>query len=125
MRPSVIMCVALAFTSISSAEVELRGEPEPLRDHLLQTERRPRITVIGEAETEVKANRAIVTPQAKKKVSATAIWSAVKKAGFPPTKLVNSDGTYLPHPKTGAPQLTPNKSSGGEKTAGRSAGQPK
>ena len=80
---------------------------------------------VVKVQTNVKANRTIVTPQAKKKVSATAIWSAVKKAGFPPTKLVNSDGTYLPHPKTGAPQLTPNKSSGGEKTAGRSAGQPK
>lgn len=63
-------------------------------------------------ETSVKANRAVVTPQAKKKVPAEALWAAVKKAGFHPVKLVGPSGTYTPHPKTGAPQQQPRQATG-------------
>ena len=56
-------------------------------------------------ETNVKANRAVITPQAKAKLSGPAIWSAVQKAGFRPVKLIGPEGVYTADKKTGGPVL--------------------
>ena len=63
-----------------------------------------RLKGVVKVRTDVKANLAIVTPQAKKEVDAKAAWEAVQKAGFQPTKLVGPQGTYVSHEKTKKPE---------------------
>lgn len=56
---------------------------------------------VGSVKTSVKANRAEVTYQTDKEASPKAMWEAVEKAGFHPTKLVGPDGTsYSAKPKS-------------------------
>ena len=59
---------------------------------------------VVKVRTDVKADVAVVTPQAKKTLDVKALWSAAEKAGFPPVRLVGPAGTFEPDPKTKAPQ---------------------
>ena len=59
---------------------------------------------VVKVRTDLKANVAIVSPQAKKTLDVKALWAAARKAGFPPVKLVGPEGTFEPDPKTKAPQ---------------------
>ena len=62
---------------------------------------------VVKVRTDVKANVAIVTPQAKKTLHVKALWAAAQKAGFPPLKLVGPSGAFEPDPKTKAPVRVP------------------
>jgi len=59
--------------------------------------------------TDLKANVAIVTPQAKKKLDPLALWKAAKESKFPAIKLEGPSGKYVADPKTQAAQLVPEK----------------
>lgn len=59
---------------------------------------------VVKVRTDLKANLAVITPQAKKQVDTKAAWEAIQKAGFQPTKLVGPQGTYVAHEKTKAPE---------------------
>jgi copper chaperone CopZ len=59
---------------------------------------------VVKVRTDLKANLAVITPQAKKQVDVKAAWEAIQKAGFQPTKLVGPQGTYVAHEKTKAPE---------------------
>ena len=64
---------------------------------------------VVKVRTDIKADVAIVSPQAKKKLDPLALWAAAKTSGFPAVKLVGPAGTYLADPKTKAAQLLPEK----------------
>lgn len=49
-------------------------------------------------ETDVKADRARVTPQKGRQPSPRALWEAVKKAGFKPIKLEGPAGVFTGEP---------------------------
>jgi copper chaperone CopZ len=59
---------------------------------------------VVKVRTDVKADVAIVTPQAKKQIDVKAAWAACQKAGFQPTKLVGPQGTFAADKKTKGPQ---------------------
>ena len=59
---------------------------------------------VVKVRTDLKADLAIVTPQAKKQVDVKAAWEACQKAGFQPTKLIGPQGTFAANEKTKAPQ---------------------
>lgn len=59
---------------------------------------------VVKVRTDLKADLAIVTPQAKKQIDVKAAWEACQKAGFQPTKLVGPQGTFAADEKTKAPQ---------------------
>jgi Cu+-exporting ATPase len=50
--------------------------------------------------TNVKANTAVVTPQATKAPSPRAMWDAVEQAGFAPVRMQGPSGTFTSKPKT-------------------------
>lgn len=50
------------------------------------------------ATADLKTKTLSVTPQAGKKPSAKALWEAVEKAGYKPTKLAGPDGTHEKKP---------------------------
>lgn len=54
--------------------------------------------------TDVAADVAIVTPQAKKSLDVKSLWAAAKKAGFSPTKLVGPTGTFEADAETKEPR---------------------
>jgi copper chaperone CopZ len=62
-----------------------------------------RIKGVVKVKTDVKKNLAVITPQAKKQVDPKAAWSAVRAAGFKPTKLVGPQGTFVADRKTKDP----------------------
>ena len=64
---------------------------------------------VVKVRTDVKADVAIVTPQAKKKLSVKALWAAAQKSGFQPTLLEGPNGKYEADPKTKGPKLVPKK----------------
>lgn len=64
---------------------------------------------VVKVRTDLKADVAIVTPQAKKKLDPLALWTAAKTSGFPAVKLVGPTGTYLADPKTKDAKLVPAK----------------
>jgi copper chaperone CopZ len=53
---------------------------------------------VASVKTDVKTMTATVTPQADKTPSARALWEAVEKAGFVPTKLEGPNGTFSSKP---------------------------
>lgn len=55
---------------------------------------------VGAAQADVKASTVTVTPQAQKAPSPRALWEAVEKAGFKPTKLTGPAGTFAEKPQT-------------------------
>lgn len=59
---------------------------------------------VVKVRTDLKADLAIVTPQAKKQIDVKAAWEACQQAGFQPTKLIGPQGTFAAHEKTKAPQ---------------------
>lgn len=50
------------------------------------------------ATADLKTKTLSVTPQAGKRPSAKALWEAVEKAGYKPTKLTSLDGNYEKKP---------------------------
>ncbi|MCH8839611.1 MAG: heavy-metal-associated domain-containing protein [Planctomycetes bacterium] len=62
---------------------------------------------VVKVRADVKANVAVVTPQAKKTLNVKALWAAARKAGFPPLKLVGPTGAFEPDPKTKTPVRVP------------------
>jgi copper chaperone CopZ len=50
-------------------------------------------------KTDFKSGTAVVTPHASKSPSPKALWEAVERAGFKPTRLVGPGGTYSAKPK--------------------------
>src|SRR5262245_23965082 len=58
-------------------------------------------TVVGVqgVKTDVKAGTAVVTPHAAKSPSPKALWEAVERAGFKPTKLDGPAGSFSAKPK--------------------------
>jgi copper chaperone CopZ len=62
-----------------------------------------RIKGVVKVKTDVKKNLAVVTPQAKKQVDPKAAWSAVRAAGFKPTKLIGPQGTFVADKKSKDP----------------------
>ncbi len=63
-----------------------------------------RVKGVMKVRTDVKADVAVITPQAKKQIDPKAAWSAVQAAGTQPTRLVGPQGTFVAHEKTKAPQ---------------------
>jgi copper chaperone CopZ len=59
---------------------------------------------VVKVRTDLKADLAIVTPQAKKQIDVKAAWAACQKAGFQPTKLIGPQGTFAADKKTKGPQ---------------------
>jgi copper chaperone CopZ len=53
---------------------------------------------VATVKTDVKTMTATVTPQSDKTPSARALWEAVEKAGFQPTKLEGPGGTFTAKP---------------------------
>jgi Cu+-exporting ATPase len=53
---------------------------------------------VASVKTDVKTMTATVTPLADKAPSARALWEAVEKAGFQPTKLQGPGGTFTSKP---------------------------
>jgi copper chaperone CopZ len=53
---------------------------------------------VASVKTDVAKMTATVTPQADKAPSARAMWEAVEKAGFQPTKLQGPGGTFTSKP---------------------------
>lgn len=53
---------------------------------------------VAGVKTDVKTMTATVTPQGDKRPSARALWEAVEKAGFRPTKLEGPGGTFTSKP---------------------------
>jgi len=64
---------------------------------------------VVKVRTDLKADVAIVSPQAKKKLDPLALWSAAKSSGFPAVKLVGPAGTYVANAKTKAAEIVPAK----------------
>jgi len=64
---------------------------------------------VVKVRTDLKADVAIITPQAKKKLDPVELWKAAGKSGFPAVKLVGPAGTYVADAKTKAPKLVPVK----------------
>jgi copper chaperone CopZ len=62
-----------------------------------------RVKGVIKVKTDVKKNLAVITPQSKKFVDAKAAWSAVRSAGFKPTKLIGPQGTFVADEKTKDP----------------------
>jgi copper chaperone CopZ len=56
------------------------------------------VSGVSAVKTDVEKQTATVTPQAEKGPSARALWEAVEKAGFRPTKLVGPGGTFTTKP---------------------------
>jgi copper chaperone CopZ len=53
---------------------------------------------VAKVKTDVEKQTATVTPEANKTPSAKALWEAVEKAGFRPTKLVGPSGSFTAKP---------------------------
>lgn len=64
---------------------------------------------VVKVRTDLKADVAIITPQAKKKLDPMALWNAANKSGFPALKLEGPAGTYVLDPKTKSAQRLPEK----------------
>jgi|GEM_PF-1648244 len=64
---------------------------------------------VVKVRTDLKADVAIVSPQAKKKLDPLALWKAAQTSGFPAVKLVGPTGTYVANAKTKAAELLPTK----------------
>jgi copper chaperone CopZ len=56
------------------------------------------VSGVASVKTDVKTMTATVTPQDDKMPSARALWEAVEKAGFQPTKLEGPGGTFTSKP---------------------------
>jgi len=56
---------------------------------------------VAKVRADVKANAAVATPQAGKRLAAKDLWSAAKAAGFEPVRLVGPDGVYTVDDATG------------------------
>lgn len=69
-----------------------------------------RVKGVKQVRTDVAADLALVTPQANKQLDPLALWDAVEKAGFPPTRLVCPSGEYV----RVEGQKTPQKLAAGE-----------
>lgn len=54
---------------------------------------------VAKAEADTKASKLTVTPKDNTTLSAKALWDAVEKAGFKPTKLHGPAGTFTAAPK--------------------------
>jgi hypothetical protein len=59
---------------------------------------------VKQVRTDVSADLALVTPQTNKQLDPIALWEAVEKAGFPPTRLVSPAGEYVRVDGQKAPQ---------------------
>jgi copper chaperone CopZ len=62
-----------------------------------------RLKGVMKVRTDVAADLAIVTPQAKKTIDPKAAWAAVQAVGKHPVKLVGPHGVYVADKKTQAP----------------------
>ena len=58
------------------------------------------VSGVAEAEADVKAGTISVEPEKDKAPSPKAMWEAVEKAGYTPTKLAGPGGTYTEKPKS-------------------------
>jgi copper chaperone CopZ len=76
-----------------------------------------RVKGVMKVRTDVKKNLAVVTAQSKKQVDPKAAWTAVRQAGFKPTKLVGPQGTFVADEK-----LNPVKQTAQHPSAPQAAG---
>lgn len=53
---------------------------------------------VGKVESSVEAKTFTITPKAGTSASPKAMWEAVEKGGFDPSKLVGPDGTFTAKP---------------------------
>ncbi|HMP04635.1 MAG TPA: heavy-metal-associated domain-containing protein [Gemmatales bacterium] len=53
--------------------------------------------------TSVKHDAAVITPQAKKAVDVAATWATLQEGGYPPTRLIGPEGTFVPDDETREP----------------------
>lgn len=82
-----------APTTITIPDMHCMGCAKKMANQLYQ------VPGVAKVQANVEATTMIVTPKAQQTFSARAIWEAIEKAGYKPSKIEGPSGTFKEKPK--------------------------
>lgn len=81
-------------TSITVPDMHCMGCAKKMANHLYQ------VPGVAKVQANIEATTMIVSPKAQQALSSRALWEAVEKAGYKPSKLEGPSGTFTKKPQS-------------------------